>query len=254
MLPLRAMLMRSIAAADPQAPLAERIDEALRDVAMRILRDASFEEAHPGIGAELRAIRGKRAAYLAHEFFNRDWAPMHPDEVASMLSSAGLRFATLAAEGGERFRREYWVMGQPQRAEGGAAGESTLDATAMAMTDAVIERRRAGCRLLNARLLALALESPDPAWLASPVTGGGVEVGHTGLLLIEAHRRGLREPVALSRAVQETLSRLGQRLVRNGTVIVERDQSGAVLEEEARVMLGSGLPRLTALGALPLVA
>lgn len=248
MLPLRAALMQAVAAAPSAMPLAERIDAALRDVAMRLARDPSFQDAHPGIEAELRAIRGKRVAYLAHEFFNRDWAPMHPGEVASMLRSAGLEFATLAAEGGDRFRREYWVMGPPQPVLDAAAVEATSDAPVT--TDADVARRRAGCRLLNARLLGLALQSPDPAWLASPVTGGGVEVGYTAMLLLEAWRRGLRAPGALADEALKTLSRLGQRLVRDGVVVVERGRCLALLEEEARALPEVTLPRLERLGAL----
>jgi SAM-dependent methyltransferase len=253
MLPLRAMLMERIATVDPSTPLAERIDAALRDAAMRFACDPSFEEVHPGVEAELRAIRGKRAAYLAHEFFNRDWAPMHPEEVAAILCRAGLRFAARVgepdgtAEGAaarSRFRREYWVMGEPAAALVPQAQPVSEEGEGFA-------QRAAGCRLINARLLALALESPDPSWLASPVTGGAVEVGYTTMLLLEARQRGLREPTALAQAAQATLSRLGQRLLSDGEVVVDRDRSLALLTEEACALASTTLPRLAALHALP---
>jgi len=244
MLPLRESLMERMATMPPSMPLAERIDAALRDTAMRLARDPSFEEAHPGIEAELRGIRGKRAAYLAHEFFNRDWAPMHPEAVAATLYGAGLHLAACLGEEGGRFRREYWVMGEPVSA-------LVPPAEPIAEEGEGFERRAAGCRLLNARLLALALESPDPAWLASPVTGGAVEVGYTTMLLLEAWQRGLREPMALAREAQSTLSRLGQRLLRDGEVVVDRDRSLTLLAEEARVLPSETLPRLAALHALP---
>jgi SAM-dependent methyltransferase len=254
MLPLRDLLMRSVQAAPAAMPLAERIEHALRDVAMRLARDPSFEEAHPGIEAELRTIRGKRTAYLAHELFNRDWAPMHPDEVAAVLRAAGLRFAAFAGDPGEgaagpidgRFRCEYWVMGELRPAQ----RESVQQVSGME-GDAPTASRRKGCRVLNTRLLALALESPDPAWFASPVSGGGVEVGYTTMLLLEAWQRGLREPDALAREAQATLARLGQRLVRDGVVVVERDRSLALLIEEGRALPSTTLPRLAALHALP---
>ncbi len=254
MLPLRDLLMRSVQAAPAAMPLAERIEHALRDVAMRLARDPSFEEAHPGIEAELRTIRGKRTAYLAHELFNRDWAPMHPGEVAAVLRAAGLRFAALAGDPGEgaagptdgRFRREYWVMGEPRPAQSASVQQvSAMEA------DAQTASRRAGCHVLNMRLLALALGSPDPASLASPVSGGGVEVGYTTMLLLEAWQRGLSEPDALAREAQATLARLGQRLVRDGVVVLERDRSLALLTEEARALASTTLPRLAALHALP---
>ena len=254
MLPLRDLLMRSVQVAPAAISLAERIEHALRDVAMRLARDPSFEEAHPGIEAELRAIRGKRMAYLAHELFNRDWAPMHPDEVAAILRAAGLWFAAFAGGAGEgaagpidgRFRREYWVMGELRPAQ-----SASVEQVSGMEGDAPTAARRAGCRVLNTRLLALALESPDPAWLASPVTGGGVEVGYTTMLLLEAWQRGLREPDALAREAQATLARFGQQLVRDGVVVVERDRSLALLTEEGRALPSTTLPRLAALHALP---
>ena len=253
MLPLRDLLMRSVQAAPAAMPLAERIEQALRDVAMRLARDPSFEELHPGIEAELRTIRGKRVAYLAHELFNRDWAPMHPEEVAAILCRAGLRFAARVSEadgtaGGaaarSRFRREYWVMGE-------SAAALAPQAQPVAEEGEGFAQRAAGCRLINSRLLALALESPDPSWLASPVTGGAVEVGYTTMLLLEGWQRGLREPDALAREAQATLARLGQRLVRDGVAVVERDRSLALLTEEACALASTTLPRLAALHALP---
>ena len=254
MLPLRDLLMRSVQTAPAAMPLAERIEHSLRDVAMRLARDPSFEELHPGIEAELRTIRGKRTAYLAHELFNRDWAPMHPDDVAAILRAAGLRFAAFAGDRGEgaagpidgRFRREYWLMGEPRPAQ-----SASVQQAAGMEGDAQTASRRKGCRVLSTRLLALALKTPDPAWLASPVTGGGVEVGYTTMLLLEGWQRGLREPDALAREAQATLSRLGQRLVRDGVVVVERDRGLALLTEEARALASTTLPRLAALHALP---
>jgi SAM-dependent methyltransferase len=254
MLPLREMMVAYAATLPADLPRADRIEAALHDAQMRVLRDPSFEEAHPGIEAELRTIRGKRMAYLAHELFNRDWAPMHPDEVAAILRAAGLRFAAFAGGAGEgaagpidgRFRREYWVMGELRPAR-----SASVEQVSGMEGDAPTAARRAGCRVLNTRLLALALESPDPAWLASPVTGGGVEVGYTTMLLLEAWQRGLREPDALAREAQATLARLGQQLVRDGVVVVERDRSLALLTEEGRALPSTTLPRLAALHALP---
>ena len=82
------------------------------------------------------------------------------------------------------------------------------------------------------------------------MTGGGVEVGYTTMLLLEAWQRGLREPDALAREAQATLSRLGQRLLRDGEVVVERDRSLALLTEEACALATVTLPRLAALHSL----
>ena len=254
MLPLREVMVAHAAAQPPGMPLDERIEAAMAHAGTRVLRDVAWVDANPGIEAEWRAIRHKGVPYLAHEFFNRDWAPMHPEAVAVILRAAGLRHA--ASVGGERdstegqaagrFRREYWVMGEPR-----PAPSASVQKADVSEGDVQALSRRAGCQRLNARLLALALESPDPAWLASPVTGGGVEVGYTTMLLLEAWQRGLREPAELARDAQATLSRLGQRLLRSGEVVFDRDRSIALLTEEAQALPSVMLPRLAVLHALP---
>ena len=247
MLPLREVMIAQVRSLPTGMPLAERIDSALQHVRMRLLRDAVFAEAHPEGERELRAILGKGAAYLAHEFFNRDWAPMHPSAVAEMLSAAGLRFAAHAGDEAPvpqgRFRREYWVMGdaEPSDAELADAARGNLTTG---------DERVAGCRRLNARLLSLATRTPGLAWLASPLTGGGVEVGYTAMLLLEAWQRGLRDPVAIAREAQTTLSRLGQRLVKEGEVVTDPVRNREMLAEQARIAIGSTLPRLQALRVL----
>ena len=244
MLPLREMMVAYAAALPPDLPLAARIEAALRDAQMRVLRDADLVEAHPGIEAELRAIRHKGVAYLAHEFFNRDWAPMHPADVAAMLGSAGLSFAAQAdgaAPGSDtRFRREYWVK------------DGASPTIAMQICDAGAMARvcRQDAQRLNDRLLALSLRSPGPAWLADPSTGGGVEVGYTAMLMLAAWRGGVADAVALARDAEATLTRLGQRLVQEGRVLTEAVQVRARLESEARDLLEVTLPRLRERGVL----
>jgi hypothetical protein len=104
---------------------------------------------------------------------------------------------------------------------------------------------------LNDRLLALACRSPGPAWLASPTTGGGVEVGFAAMLMLEAWRRGVGDAPALAREAEAALGRLGQRLVRDGEVLVDPAQLRARLEQEAMVLLTVTIPRLKREGAVP---
>ena len=110
--------------------------------------------------------------------------------------------------------------------------------------------RLADCRRLNQRLLDSAVRAPGFAWLASPVTGGGVEVGHVLMLMLEAWQRGVRDPAALAEGVEATLARLGQRVVQAGEVITDRARALATLEEQAHVLRRETLPRLVALQAL----
>lgn len=245
MLPLREVMVAHAMAQPVAMPLAARIEAAMAHAGARVLRDAAWFESHPGLEAEWRAIRHKGVAYLAHEFFNRDWAPMSPADVAATLARAGLRFAAHATEAppadSVRFRREYFVKAGGEGRGAPAPGEAAAPEGA----------RAADVQRLNDRLLALACRSPGPAWLASPATGGGVEVGFASMLMLEAWRRGVADAPALAREAEAALARLGQRLVRDGEVLVDPAQSRVRLEREARDLLATTLPRLKWEGAMP---
>jgi SAM-dependent methyltransferase len=57
-----------------------------------------------------------------------------------------------------------------------------------------IEIARPRCQRLNAHLIERARVSGDVSWLASPVTGRGVEVGRFQQLFLAARARGLKKP------------------------------------------------------------
>ena len=244
MLPLREMMVAYAAALPADLPRADRIEAALRDAQMRVLRDPLVLEACPGIEAELRAIRNKGVAYLAHEFFNRDWAPMPPAQVAAAMRSVGLSFAAQADEAepasGARFRREYFVKdGAPPMDEGATA-------TPCRRRDDPLR----DVQILNDRLLALASCSPGMAWLADPQTGGGVEVGCSAMLMLAAWRSGAVDAASVARDAEAMLTRLGQHLVHEGRVLVETARVRAQLRIEARELLEVTLPRLRERGVL----
>lgn len=244
MLPLREMMVTYAAALPAELPRADRIEAALRDAQMRVLRDPLVLEACPGIEAELRAIRHKGVAYLAHEFFNRDWAPMPPAQVAAAMRSVGLSFAAQADEAepasGVRFRREYFVKdGAPPMDEGATA-------TPCRRRDDPLR----DVQILNDRLLALASCSPGMAWLADPQTGGGVEVGCSAMLMLAAWRNGAVDAASVARDAEAMLARLGQHLVHEGRVLVETARVRAQLRIEARELLEVTLPRLRERGVL----
>jgi SAM-dependent methyltransferase len=244
MLPLREMMVAYAAALPAELPRADRIEAALHDAQMRVLRDPLVLEACPGIEAELRAIRHKGVAYLAHEFFNRDWAPMPPAQVAAAMRSVGLSFAAQADEAepasGARFRREYFVKdGAPPMDEGATA-------TPCRRRDDPLR----DVQILNDRLLALASCSPGMAWLADPQTGGGVEVGCSAMLMLAAWRNGAVDAASVARDAEGMLARLGQHLVHEGRVLVETARVRAQLRIEARELMEVTLPRLRERGVL----
>jgi len=234
MLPLREMMVAYAAALPADLPRADRIEAALHDAQMRVLRDPVLLETCPGIEAELRAIRHKGVAYLAHELFNRDWAPMHPEAVAAAMRSAGLSFAAQADEAqpgsGARFRREYFV-------------KDGVPSIANALMD---DRASAASR----RRRALASRSPGMAWLADPQTGGGVEVGCSAMLMLAAWRNGAVDAASVARDAEVMLARLGHHLVHEGRVIVETALLRARLRVEAQELMEVTLPRLRERGVL----
>lgn len=124
--------------------IVSRIDGAI-DFADRLLAtNPLFARANPGVGEKLKQMKAHNRHYLAHEYFNRDWHPMHFATMAAWLEPAKLQFAcsahlldhidavNLSAEQqaflkeipdamlrqsvrdfivNQQFRRDYWVKG-----------------------------------------------------------------------------------------------------------------------------------------------
>ena len=144
-LPLRHLLVEHAnRPGSEHKPIAERIDDAV-DFSDRLLAaEPAFARDNPETIARIKAAKDADRHYLAHEFFNRDWRPMHFADVARQLAPAGVGYACAAdysdhldamgwsasqrrliEEIGEadlretvrdlianqRFRRDYWVRG-----------------------------------------------------------------------------------------------------------------------------------------------
>lgn len=70
-----------------------RVDAAL-DFAERLLgSDPVFARGNPQLAERLKRLREQSRRYLAHEFFSRDWHPMHFATMAAWLEPAKLQFA-----------------------------------------------------------------------------------------------------------------------------------------------------------------
>jgi hypothetical protein len=73
-----------------------RINGAI-DFAKRVVdSNAAYFAANPGVKTKLEKIAEQNRNYLAHEYFNRDWGPMHFAELADWLSQAKVSFAASA--------------------------------------------------------------------------------------------------------------------------------------------------------------
>lgn len=89
LMPLREILVRT----RPGGDTSERIAEGLQ-FAERLRRaGAGYFVQNPAAGQLLQALADKPDPYIAHEYMNRDWAPMYHQDVAGALAQAGLEFA-----------------------------------------------------------------------------------------------------------------------------------------------------------------
>lgn len=121
-----------------------RIDGALDFAEKLIATNPLFTRANPQVADRIQKIKEQNSHYLAHEYFNRDWHPMHFATMAEWLEPAKLNYAcsahyldhldavNLTAEQqgflneipdpmfkqsvrdfmvNQQFRRDYWVKG-----------------------------------------------------------------------------------------------------------------------------------------------
>ena len=124
--------------------IVSRINGALAFTEKLLATNPAYAVANPQVVGRLQQIKAQNPHYLAHEYFNRDWHPMHFGTVADWLSPAKVSFACSAhyldhvgninlnaeqqaflndindpqfREGvrdfmvNQQFRRDYWVKG-----------------------------------------------------------------------------------------------------------------------------------------------
>ena len=121
-----------------------RINGALEFTEKLLATNPAYSRVNPQIVERITKLKGQNRHYLAHEYFNRDWHPMHFSTMAELLSSAKLGYAcsahyidhidgvNLSADQqsflkeipdamfretvrdfmvNQQFRRDYWVKG-----------------------------------------------------------------------------------------------------------------------------------------------
>ena len=76
--------------------LLSRVDEAIGFVERLAATDPAFMRAHPQIRQRMEGIKGQNRRYVAHEYFNQHWTPMHFATVAERLASARMTHACSA--------------------------------------------------------------------------------------------------------------------------------------------------------------
>lgn len=336
--------------------IVSRIDGAI-DFAEKLLdTHPLFGRANPQVGERLKKMKEHSRHYLAHEYFNRDWDPMHLSTLAAWLEPAKLQLAcsatlldlidpihlseaqqTFLAEipdpmfrqsvrdfmVNQQFRRDYWVRGlrklsplehgealrqqrvmlvshrpEIQLKVNGALGEAKLNEDVYTplldlLSDHVprtlgeleaafcsgspsplnfsqliqvvvilygaghlmaINKRedtefsQATAARANAWLLERARGQGEVAYLASPLTGGGVQVGRFQQLFLLSKIKGAEEPKQWANDTWSILRKQGQRLLREGKALESAEDNLKELEVLAQNFARQQLPILEALG------
>lgn len=76
--------------------IVSRIDGALDFTEKLLATNPLFAVANPLVNAKIKHIKSQNRHYLAHEYFNRDWHPMHFGTMAKWMESAKLTYACSA--------------------------------------------------------------------------------------------------------------------------------------------------------------
>lgn len=76
--------------------IVSRIDGAIEFADKLLASNPLFLRANPLVGDRIKKLKEQNRHYLAHEYFNRDWHPMHFATMAELLEGAKLQFACSA--------------------------------------------------------------------------------------------------------------------------------------------------------------
>lgn len=80
----------------PGKGVINRVDGALEFAQKLIDTNPMFARANPGVAERLKKVAEQNRHYLAHEYFNKDWHPMHFATMSDWLSPAKISFACSA--------------------------------------------------------------------------------------------------------------------------------------------------------------
>ena len=329
--------------------IVSRIDGAMDFAEKLLATNPLFSIANPHVAERLKKMKEHSRHYLAHEYFNRDWHPMHFATMAQWLEPAKVQFAcsanpldlidvvnltqeqqTFLAEipdpmfrqttrdfmVNQQFRKDYWVKGARklsalEQAEAlrqirvilttprsdvtlkvtGALGEASLNEGVYTpildlmadhkakslgemeallkdklnfaqLTEAVTALTGAGhlnavseqsvkaaksARAINTHLMHKARGSNELAYLASPVTGGGIPVNRFQQLFLLSIQQGKKQPADWAKDTWAILSAQGQRLLKDGQTLETAEENLAELTAQAQEFADKQMPILKAL-------
>ena len=332
--------------------IVSRIDGALDFTEKLLATNPLFARTNPLVNEKITQIKGQNRHYLAHEYFNRDWHPMHFATMAKWMESAKLTYAcsahyldhldavNLTGEQvaflkdihhqifkqtvrdfmvNQQFRRDYWVKGARtltllEKAEqlreqrfimiayrpdvslkvSGSLAEAALTESIYApildlmsdfkirtlaqmeqlvkdkginfgqlsqavlvlcgssklsavQVDTAVSKAKKHTAKLNTHLMLKARSSNDISYLASPVTGGGVNVGRFQQLFLLALEQGKEKPEDWAAFTWQILLVQGQKIVKEGKQLETAEENLAELTTQAHDFATKQLPILRAL-------
>ena len=353
MVPLRHLLTEhaEVMAAQGRG-IVSRIDAALEFADKLFALKPLFSRANPPVLEKLKQMRGQNRHYLAHEYFNRDWEPMHFADMCKWMEPAKISYAcsanlldhvkalNLLPEQAtflsdipdqnfretvrdfmvnQQFRRDYWVKGAKRlsvieqmeqinemnlilltpvnevtlKMQGplgevsmneevyrpllkeladhkpvsmqrllkdsnkkGIASAQVLQAIMIlagkgdihiAGNSIDIQKAQTFAHKLNKALMHKARGSGDVGYLVSPVTGGAVPVSRAEQLFLLSSSNGKKSTDEWAKDVWESMSVLGQRLLKDGKPIESAEGNLSELKAQAEKFVASKLTILQTL-------
>ncbi|SDY50381.1 class I SAM-dependent methyltransferase [Nitrosomonas sp. Nm33] len=118
---------------------------------------------------------------------------------------------------------------------------------AVVQEDTVASKARRSTDKLNLHLMNKSRSSNDIAYLASPLTGGGVSVNRFQQLFLLARHQGKKSPQEWAQFAWQYLAALNQRLTKEGKTIESVEENLAELTRQASDFAEKRLPILKAL-------
>ena len=117
----------------------------------------------------------------------------------------------------------------------------------VAQNDTQISTARKHADKLNAYLISKARGSGDIAYLASPVTGGGINADRFQQLFLLGFSQGVKDPVELAKRVWQIVSSQGQKLIKERKTLETPEENITELTAQAKTFIEKRLPILKAL-------
>lgn len=124
---------------------------------------------------------------------------------------------------------------------------SGMGAVLPAQDDAVVNKARKRTDKLNQHLMLKARSSSELSYLASPVTGGGINVARFHQMFLLARLHGHKQARDWAQYAWNILSMQGQRIVKEGKALETAEANLAELTEQAEAFAKTHLPVLKAL-------